>query len=154
MTLSTAYFKRLAVAHKHLDPVPYLDILGMSEGYILIICSSLPTLGPLFRAAKGKLTSRDTTTNKSGAHIGGSSLHSLHKSFGNSKGQRLTDEMERSISGGNSSSIDDIPLVSTSHIFQSSNATNTRIQKTVNISVISEAMEPESQTQTHSAQIF
>ncbi|KAI4870983.1 hypothetical protein F4820DRAFT_401032 [Hypoxylon rubiginosum] len=135
-------------------PVPYLDILGMSEGYILIICSSLPTLGPLFRAAKGKLTSRDTTTNKSGAHIGGSSLHSLHKSFGNSKGQRLTDEMERSISGGNSSSIDDIPLVSTSHIFQSSNATNTRIQKTVNISVISEAMEPESQTQTHSAQIF
>lgn len=136
-----------------LDPVPYLDILGMSEGYILMICSSLPTLGPLFRAAKGKLTSREISTNKSGARVGGSSLHSLHQSYGHSKEQRLTDELERSTSGGNSSSVDDIPLVSTSHAMSSSSA-DTRIHKTVAISVTSEAMEPELHPQRHNRQIF
>ncbi|KAI6082975.1 hypothetical protein F4821DRAFT_245913 [Hypoxylon rubiginosum] len=134
-------------------PVPYLDILGMSEGYILMICSSLPTLGPLFRAAKGKLTSREISTNKSGARVGGSSLHSLHQSYGHSKEQRLTDELERSTSGGNSSSVDDIPLVSTSHAMSSSSA-DTRIHKTVAISVTSEAMEPELHPQRHNRQIF
>ncbi|KAI1776994.1 hypothetical protein F4818DRAFT_439355 [Hypoxylon cercidicola] len=132
-------------------PVPYLDILGMSEGYILMICSSLPTLGPLFRAAKGKLTSRDHTTNKSGANVG-TSFHSLHKSFAHSKEQRLTDEVERSI-GGNSSSVDDIPLVSNSSMMSSS-ATDTRIHKTVNISVTTEAIEPGSQPRVHNNHIF
>lgn len=36
------------------DPVPYLDILGVAEGAILIICASLPTLGPLFRQARDR----------------------------------------------------------------------------------------------------
>ncbi|KAI1763721.1 hypothetical protein GGR53DRAFT_359307 [Hypoxylon sp. FL1150] len=130
-------------------PLPYLDILGMSEGYILIICSSLPTLGPLFRAAKGKLTSREMSTNKSGANVGGSSLHSLHKSFANSKELRLTDELERSI-GGNSSSVDDIPLVPAPHAITA----DTRIHKTVNISVTSQAMDYELHPQRHGTQIF
>ncbi|KAI1380240.1 hypothetical protein F4677DRAFT_254315 [Hypoxylon crocopeplum] len=131
-------------------PVPYLDILGMSEGYILIICSSLPTLGPLFRAAKGKMTSRDITASRSGANVG-SSLHSLHKSFGHSKEQRLTDELERSIGGGNSSSVDDIPLVTSPKPRPSYDI---RIQKTVDISMTSEAVEPGSKTQAHGVQIF
>ncbi|KAK4193744.1 hypothetical protein QBC35DRAFT_510976 [Podospora australis] len=38
-------------------PVPYLDILGVAEGCILLVCASLPALGPLFRAAKAKMTS-------------------------------------------------------------------------------------------------
>ncbi|KAI0101968.1 hypothetical protein F4776DRAFT_497738 [Hypoxylon sp. NC0597] len=132
-------------------PVPYLDILGMSEGYILIICSSLPALGPLFRAAKGKLTSRDISTHRSNGNVG-SSLHSLHKSFPNAKEQRLTDEMERSI-GGNSSSIDDIPLV-TSPTRSSSSTPATGIQKTVNISMTSEVVRPGSISRPRAAQIF
>ncbi|KAI0113322.1 hypothetical protein F4814DRAFT_343330 [Daldinia grandis] len=118
-------------------PVPYLDILGMSEGYILIICSSLPTLGPLFRAAKGKITSRGASTNKSGANIG-SSLHSLRKSYIRSKNQRSTDEIERSI-GGNSSSVDEIPLVTSPMPL----STNT-VQKTVDISLTTEEIKPKS----------
>ncbi|KAI1387335.1 uncharacterized protein F4822DRAFT_430091 [Hypoxylon trugodes] len=133
-------------------PVPYLDILGMSEGYILIICSSLPALGPLFRAAKGKLTSRDISASKSGANAG-LSEQSLHKSFAASKDQRLTDEIERSIGGGTSSSVDDIPLV-TSPMPISSSAMDTSIQKTVDISITSEAIEPESHTQQRGNKIF
>ncbi|KAI1473212.1 uncharacterized protein F4812DRAFT_455027 [Daldinia caldariorum] len=115
--------------------VPYLDILGMAEGYILIICSSLPTLGPLFRKMKGKITSRGTSGIKSGANVG-SSLHSLNKSFGRSKDQRSTDEMERSI-GGNSSSVDEIPLV-TSPLPPPSGS----ITKTVNIMMTTEEINP------------
>lgn len=35
-------------------PVAYLDILGMAEGFILLVCASLPTLGPLIRAIRGQ----------------------------------------------------------------------------------------------------
>ncbi|KAI1396773.1 hypothetical protein F4819DRAFT_117511 [Hypoxylon fuscum] len=128
-------------------PVPYLDILGMSEGYILIICSSLPTLGPLFRATKRKLTSRDMNTN-TGANAG-SSLHSLHKSYARSKEQKHTDGVGRSSDGGNSSSVDDIALITA----PSPLGRDMRIQKTVDISMTSEAAKPSSQFQTHSAQI-
>ncbi|KAF3068342.1 hypothetical protein GL218_08422 [Daldinia childiae] len=128
-------------------PVPYLDILGMSEGYILIICSSLPTLGPLFRAAKGKISSRGGSTNKSGANVG-SSLHSLHKSFGRSKNQRSTNEMERSM-GGNSSSADEIPLVTSPMPLLSSG-----IKKTVDISLTTEEIKPKSKTRSHGDRIF
>ncbi|KAI1099514.1 hypothetical protein F4804DRAFT_321753 [Jackrogersella minutella] len=130
-------------------PVPYLDILAMAEGYILIICSSLPTLGPLLRAAKVKLTSRDLTTNPSGMHFGSS----LHKSLGQSKGQRLPENNECSIAGGNSSSVDDIPLVSPNKL-SSSNTRDFGIQKTVDISMTSEVAEPGSYSKQHSIQIF
>ncbi|KAI2472855.1 hypothetical protein F4781DRAFT_382135 [Annulohypoxylon bovei var. microspora] len=133
-------------------PVPYLDILGMSEGYILIICSSLPTLGPLLRAAKIKLTSHDLGTNKSGVNVD-SSLRSLHQSFPHPKGQRRTNDIERSITGGNSSSTDGIPLVS-SPMPASSSVKDFGIQKTVEVSMTSEPAEPGSQPQQHSAQIF
>lgn len=36
------------------DPVPYLDILGMAEGFILLICASIPILAPLFRIAQDR----------------------------------------------------------------------------------------------------
>jgi hypothetical protein len=38
------------------DPITYLDVLSLSEGCILIICASLPALGPLFRAGWSKLS--------------------------------------------------------------------------------------------------
>ncbi|KAI0839909.1 hypothetical protein F5Y06DRAFT_295285 [Hypoxylon sp. FL0890] len=136
-------------------PVPYLDILGMAEGYILITCSSLPALGPLFRAAKGKLTSRDISTHRSNANVG-SSLHSLHKSFANSNKQRFTDELERSIGGGNSSSIDDIPLVTPPmlHAQSTSSTSKAGIQKTVDISMTSEVVRPGPDSRARGPQIF
>ncbi|KAI0899110.1 hypothetical protein F4806DRAFT_456737 [Annulohypoxylon nitens] len=133
-------------------PVPYLDILGMSEGYILIICSSLPTLGPLLRAAKIKLTSHDLGTNKSGVRID-SSLHSLHQSFPNQKGQRHTNDIERSITGGKSS-IDAIPLVSSPMPAATYSVKDFGIQKTVEVSMTSEPVYPGSQPRPHSARVF
>ncbi|KAI8965113.1 hypothetical protein F5Y11DRAFT_355182 [Daldinia sp. FL1419] len=129
-------------------PVPYLDILGMSEGYILIICSSLPTLGPLFRAAKVKITSRGTSTNKSGAQLG-SSLHSLHKSYIRSKDRRSLDEIERSI-GESSSSTDEIPLVTSPMPLLPPSA----IQKTVDISMTTEEIKAKSNPRARIDRIF
>ena len=40
------------------DSIPFLDILGMAEGNILIIAASLPTLGPVFRSVKRKARTR------------------------------------------------------------------------------------------------
>ncbi|KAM5346419.1 hypothetical protein ACJ41O_009424 [Fusarium nematophilum] len=57
LTIFGSVFEVLAVDPTY--PVPYLDILGLAEGCILLICASLPTLGPLFRLARGKLTSRN-----------------------------------------------------------------------------------------------
>ncbi|KAL8382626.1 hypothetical protein RB595_006418 [Gaeumannomyces hyphopodioides] len=39
-------------------PLPFLNMLGLAEGSILIICASVPTLGPLYRKARGKFTDR------------------------------------------------------------------------------------------------
>ncbi|KAL8298346.1 hypothetical protein RB597_006810 [Gaeumannomyces tritici] len=39
-------------------PLPFLNMLGLAEGSILIICASAPTLGPLYRKARGKFTDR------------------------------------------------------------------------------------------------
>lgn len=37
-------------------PIPYLNTLGLSEACVLIVCGSLPALGPLFRTVKRKLS--------------------------------------------------------------------------------------------------
>ncbi|KLU81780.1 hypothetical protein MAPG_00861 [Magnaporthiopsis poae ATCC 64411] len=39
-------------------PIPFLNMLGLAEGSILIVCASVPTLGPLYRKARGKFTDR------------------------------------------------------------------------------------------------
>ncbi|KAI5866053.1 hypothetical protein GGS23DRAFT_366328 [Durotheca rogersii] len=133
-------------------PVPYLDILGMAEGYILMICSSLPTLGPLFRAAKGKLTSRGTSADKSNANVA-TSTHSLRRRFGTSKGELLADETGQSFRGENSSSLDDIPLVPPTRP-PAPHTADGGIHKTVDISMTSEVAEVGSHTRAQSAHIF
>ncbi|OTA06218.1 hypothetical protein A9Z42_0069460 [Trichoderma parareesei] len=50
--------------------VPYLDIFGVAEGALLIIGASLPTLGPLFRLLKGKVTSYASSHSASGRRSG------------------------------------------------------------------------------------
>lgn len=97
-----------------IDPVPYLDILGVAEGSINLICASLPTLGPLFRFARGTFTSR------------GSNRSMLSQSNDDTEGQpndinngnwikvksNKLEDLERE-STGVASTTDDIPLVPT-----------------------------------------
>jgi hypothetical protein len=95
-----------------LDPVPLLDILGLGEGCILVVCSSLPTLGPLYRLARGKVRtlsgSRSTSQGKrSSATRRG--LSSTSGRWDKLQGHRLDDEERTSSHAGES--VDDIPLV-------------------------------------------
>ncbi|CEF77524.1 hypothetical protein SNK03_005388 [Fusarium graminearum] len=110
-------------------PVPFLDILGLGEGCILLICASLPTLGPLFRFAKGKIAtanaSRITDDSKKDSHSGQSSGR------WDKLGGRQGDDMEHG-SSRIGSSVDDIPLVvGLNHATDNS----TRIHKTVEFGV-------------------
>ncbi|KAH6886867.1 hypothetical protein B0T10DRAFT_75666 [Thelonectria olida] len=111
-------------------PVPFLDILGVSEGCILIICASLPTLGPLFRLARGKLPSTEGSRGRSG-HLGHSGQHpSVGGStrWNNFRGHQLDDPENGLTPMG--SSVDDIPLVSPREA-----STSTSIHKTVEFGV-------------------
>lgn len=97
------------------DPVPFLDILGVLEGCILLICASLPTLGPLVRLVKAKLnlTSERRRSNKSGS----SHPTSSGNSWANTRGHKLEDVEHGS--AGVYSSVDDIPLTSTANALPS-----------------------------------
>ncbi|KFX94286.1 hypothetical protein V495_07729 [Pseudogymnoascus sp. VKM F-4514 (FW-929)] len=93
-------------------PVPYLDILGVAEGSILLICASIPTLGPLFRFARGTLTSRGgsrSIPSQSGENSQGRSDGIGNGSWGKVGGDNL--EFVEGGSTGMASSVDDIPLV-------------------------------------------
>ncbi|KFZ07658.1 hypothetical protein V501_06250 [Pseudogymnoascus sp. VKM F-4519 (FW-2642)] len=97
------------------DPVPYLDILGVAEGSILLICASIPTLGPLFHFARGTLTSGGgsrSMPNQSGDNSQGRSGGISNGSWGKVKGDNLEYAERGSI--GMTSSVDDIPLVPSS----------------------------------------
>ncbi|KAI1340349.1 hypothetical protein F5Y15DRAFT_55497 [Xylariaceae sp. FL0016] len=111
-------------------PLPYLDILGMTEGYVLIICASLPTLGPLFRSARGKLTSSGDSAHNSRQAIGSMP----QKSWAQSRERRLTDP-EQGL--GRDSNLDDVPLVPSKKM-QVYSGKIPGIQKTVDFTIVSE----------------
>ena len=111
--LSTQQITHLTTL-RSLDPVPYLDILGLSEGCILVICASLPTLGPLFRLARGKLTTLENSHGPSQQVESASGNHSQRSGrWNNFRGHKL-DDVEGASTTGMGSSVDDIPLVSAS----------------------------------------
>ncbi|RYP09038.1 hypothetical protein DL764_001534 [Monosporascus ibericus] len=122
-------------------PVPYLDILGMGEGFVLVTAASLPTLGPVFRAAKGKLTSVRSSRSASRSQLdAGSKDHSRamgSNNWDNFKGHRLEDPAS---SIGTRPSLDDIPLVATSRAGGDQNERKD-IQKTVEESISPETLE-------------
>lgn len=91
------------------DPVPFLDILGVLEGCILLICASLPTLGPLVRLVKAKLDMSNHSRNSN--KPGSSAPTTSGNSWANIKGHRLEDPELGST--GVHSSVDDILLVPT-----------------------------------------
>lgn len=37
-------------------PGPYLDMLGLAEGFVLMVCASVPALGPLVAVARGTVS--------------------------------------------------------------------------------------------------
>ncbi|RYP29173.1 hypothetical protein DL767_006866 [Monosporascus sp. MG133] len=122
-------------------PVPYLDILGMAEGFVLVTAASLPTLGPVFRVAKGKFTSAHRSRSVSHSQLdAGSKDHSRAMSsnnWDNFKGHRLEDPAS---SIGTRPSLDDIPLVTTSRAGRNQNERKD-IQKTMEESISSETLE-------------
>lgn len=100
---------------KSTDPVPYLDILGIAEGSILLICASIPTLGPLFHLVRGTFTSRGgsrSMPNQSGDNSQGRSGGIGNGSWGKVKGDNP--EYAERRSAGMTSSVDEIPLVPSS----------------------------------------
>lgn len=98
------------------DPVPYLDILGVAEGSILLICASLPTLGPLVRLVRDQVTTHRSSRQQSNKSEGSSRV--IGGQWSGYKGQKLDDGEHTSINdrsiNGMLSSVDDIPLVSKS----------------------------------------
>jgi hypothetical protein len=93
--------------------VPYLDILGIAEGCILMVCASLPTLGPLIRVVTGKMTSRGGDSSAlSGEQLADSQGRSLggSRNWDSVKGHRLDSDAEGS-SLHLRPSFDAIPLV-------------------------------------------
>ncbi|KAK4125665.1 hypothetical protein N657DRAFT_642403 [Parathielavia appendiculata] len=116
-------------------PVPYLDILGVAEGCILMVCASLPTLGPLYRAARGNLTtgagdSAQLSANQFGNSNGGT------RNWDSVKGHKLESDAE-----GESlhlrPSFDAIPLVTTAKT--TGHVEEMGIRKTMEVSLSSEA---------------
>lgn len=96
------------------DSVPYLDIFGVVEAALLIICASLPTLGPLFRHLKVKVTSyvSQSVSHPSGDRSQNNPSTLNSSSWQHKRGDEFEDEENVSTTGMHSS-VDDIPLVST-----------------------------------------
>ncbi|KAG5919483.1 hypothetical protein E4U42_006500 [Claviceps africana] len=98
-------FETLAVDPTY--PVPYLDILGVSEGAVLLICASLPTLGPMIRLFRDRLTTKQSS--RKPCSSGGTSTTGCEQWSGY-KGQKLDDGEHTCIQDVHAS-VDDIPLV-------------------------------------------
>ena len=141
MYVSCSLFPRITT-NVCLDPVPYLDILGMSEGCILLVCASLPALGPLIHAARGKLSDSYGSGQGSRNQLDDSS-HSrsrgMDSKWDNFKGHKLDDPEH---SSGARASIDAIPLVSAS---KSNQLSRNHIHRTVEVSVSTESLGDKSQ---------
>ncbi|CAJ2502619.1 Uu.00g100130.m01.CDS01 [Anthostomella pinea] len=131
-------------------PVPFLDILGTAEGAILLVCTSFPTLGPLYRMCRGKLYdkygSRGATTRRT---TDGNAISRPHHGGGTSgdwdnlKGIKLGEQ--GSVSGSRPST-DVMPLVPTAKYepnarrFSYVDTAPNDIHKTVEIQISSESM--------------
>ncbi|KAJ8106394.1 hypothetical protein OPT61_g9567 [Boeremia exigua] len=96
-------------------PVPLLDVLGLGEGCILVVCSSLPTLGPLFRLTREKVRTPSGSANGNRTTSQERRSSATHQGVSNTTGRwdRLQEHQlyEEGTSNHAGESIDDIPLV-------------------------------------------
>ncbi|KAH8667102.1 hypothetical protein BX600DRAFT_436467 [Xylariales sp. PMI_506] len=92
-------------------PIPYLNTLGLSEACILIVCGSLPALGPLFRAASRKMTGdRRSASNSHRTYF----TEDSHGSQTRNRWTRINDKNNvghETVINGAAASHDHIPLV-------------------------------------------
>ena len=115
----------------------------MAEGTILMICASLPSLGPLFRICHGKITSYSRsrgTTQLSGTLYEQEIVSQGGRGgWDNIKGHKLDSDVEGQSALNLRPSFDAIPLV-TSHKdgFSEAKLEGIGIHKTVEVSVSSE----------------
>ncbi|KAK4107681.1 hypothetical protein N656DRAFT_840245 [Canariomyces notabilis] len=132
-------------------PVPYLDILGVAEGCILMVCASLPTLGPLYRAIRGQVTdgSRGTEQMMTGSGQYGNGQGASHggsRNWDKVRGHKLDSDVEAS-SLHLRPSFDAIPLVSTGNTSSRGGGAEPDgmggIHKTMEVSVSSETLKEE-----------
>lgn len=140
------YHPHNAVTNKlSLDPVPYLDILGISECFVLLVCASLPALGPLFRAARGKMTSASRSGQGSHNVLDSSKMGNQpsNRTWDSFKGHKLADGEHSTLNLR--PSFDAIPLVTTGKRSGDYQNTHSGINKTVEVSVSSESFEEKSQ---------
>lgn len=113
----------------------------MAEGFILIVCASLPTLGPLFRAARGKLTESGGTGQHSRNQLEGS--HGISagasRNWDTFKGHKLDSDIGEQSSLHLRPSFDAIPLVTTNKTngFAEEGTDRRGIHKTIEVSVVS-----------------
>lgn len=115
-TLERINIANLDITTNRADSVPYLDIFGVAEGALLIIGASLPTLGPMFRVLKYKVTSYASNSNlsrQSGDRSQNQSGTLTSSNWRGKRGHEFDDEEIASSAGMHNSSVDDIPLVAT-----------------------------------------
>jgi hypothetical protein len=120
----------------------------VAEGFVLIVCSSLPTLGPLFRAVKGKVGSSSSNPTNDGSHnqLEGGIARSQPSSrnWDNFKGHKLEDGEHSTLDLR--PSFDAMPLVTTGKRSAQRNDTDVSgIHKTMEVSVSSESFEYKTQ---------
>ncbi|KAK4194885.1 hypothetical protein QBC40DRAFT_318126 [Triangularia verruculosa] len=131
-------------------PVPYLDILGVAEGCILMVCASLPTLGPLYRYAKTKITTYGDSrgTRQITSSSGNNHFESHHSQSTAARGFKGGRKFDSDAEGQEPSlhlrpSFDAIPLVSSdknTHPFDRNDLEVGGIQRTMEVSVSSHSL--------------
>ncbi|KAL2258298.1 hypothetical protein VTK26DRAFT_8434 [Humicola hyalothermophila] len=126
-------------------PVSYLNLLGVAEGCILLVCASLPTLGPIYRAARNGLSSVSNSTGQM-SRTQGEGSHGLSaggsRNWDSFKGHKLDSDNEGPSSLHLRPSFDAVPLVTSTKMNNSAQDPDAiemvGIQKTVEVSVSSE----------------
>jgi hypothetical protein len=149
-TCKELYLWQCCVTHhsqRFIDPVAYLDILGMAEGFILLVCASLPTLGPLVRTIRGKTIGSKGTG--SGSHPQQKDTRDTPVRRNSWQKNRLTDDADSTHQENEQLSVDEIPLVTTQKT-QRDNAAG--IHKDTEIAVWSEARTADSKPTTRADQ--
>jgi hypothetical protein len=124
-------------------PVPCLDVLGVAEGTTLIICASLPTLGPIIR-----LMSKPQKTDNSSKNTSNSSQNrSLANAQRHSRRMSKTWEMldEQAASDAKKLGVDSFPLVDKGNNVSKTNITATRSIETLHTDRVSGERRPQQQ---------
>ncbi|KAK7968733.1 hypothetical protein PG988_007806 [Apiospora saccharicola] len=74
-------------------PIPYLDLLAFTEACILIVCASIPTLGPFYRQVGDWWREPKGDSKRSEEHTGSYDSEATFAHQGEAQNRRFTDEI-------------------------------------------------------------